>query len=253
MTIQVTKRCIRYMILGLVTETMDTANNEPRRERCLVSHREDDEVVRGARQGDESAWAVLYGQHAGRLVVWLRTLPSGDSSQAPEDVAADAWLTAAQELSKFTGNADDFAGWLFSIARNVASNRRRTYVRRATTPHPTGDPDMLGGDASYDQTAAVDSYEWTRRLLSRLSPREAEVIACIDVVGLDAAATGEALGISAATVRVARHRGLRRLRKILTEEDETAGSFAGSAPTARSATAANVSPGCNEPAGSRPD
>lgn len=188
---------------------------------------EDDDVVRRARQGDESAWAVLYGQHAGRLVVWLRTLPSGDASQAPEDIAADAWLTAAQTLSKFTGNADDFAGWLFSIARNVASNRRRTYVRRGTTPHPTGDPDALGRGVSYDNTAVVDSHEWTRRLLSRLSPREAEVIACIDVVGLDAAATGEALGISAATVRVARHRGLRRLRTILIEEGATAGSLSG--------------------------
>lgn len=200
-----------------------------------MSQREDDDVVRRARQGDESAWAVLYGQHAGRLVVWLRTLPSGDASQAAEDIAADAWLTAAQRLAHFTGNADDFAGWLFSIARNVASNRRRTYARRATTPHPTGDPDALGRGVSFDHTAAVDGHEWIRRLLSRLSPREAEVIACIDVVGLDAAATSEALGISAATVRVARHRGLRRLRRILTEEGATAGSFSGFAPDTASA------------------
>lgn len=218
----------------------------------MVSGREDDDVIRRARQGDESAWAELYGLHAGRLVVWLRTLPSGDACHAPEDIAADAWLTAAQRLSHFTGNADDFAGWLFSIARNGASNRRRTRVRRATSPHPTGDSDELGGGVPYDHMTAVDSHEWTRRLLQRLSPREAEVIACIDVVGLDAAATGEALGISAATVRVARHRGLRRLRAILTEEGATAESFSllagggqrhgaeAAAPTPRPLAAVNV-------------
>lgn len=194
-----------------------------------MSHREDDDIVRRARQGDESAWAELYGRHAGRLVVWLRTLPSGDASHASEDIAADAWLTAAQDLSKFTGNADDFAGWLFGIARNVASNRRRTCVRRATTPHPVGDPDLATRALTHDHAAAVDSQEWTRRLLSRLSPREAEVIACIDVVGLDAAATSHALGISAATVRVARHRGLRRLRAIVSEEGEVPAPRAGAA------------------------
>lgn len=191
----------------------------------MLSRREDDDVIRRARQGDESAWAELYRQHAGRLVLWLRTIPSGDASQAAEDIAADAWLTAAQRLATFAGNADDFAGWLFSIARNVASNRRRTYLRRATTPQPVGDADVIGRVVSADHMAAVDTREWTRQLLQRLSPREAEVIACIDVVGLDAAATSEVLGISAATVRVARHRGLRRLRTILVEEGVTARSF----------------------------
>lgn len=196
----------------------------------MVSRREDDDVVRRARRGDESAWAELYRRHAGRLVVWLRTLPSGDASAAPEDVAADAWLTAAQLLANFSGNTDDFAGWLFSIARNVASNRRRTRVRRATTPHPTGASPAFGWGISRDHAAAVEGEEWTRQLLQRLSRREAEVIACIDVVGLDAAATGAALGISAATVRVARHRGLRRLRAILAEEGLIPESLTSSIP-----------------------
>ena len=48
--------------------------------------------------------------------------------------------------------------------------------------------------------------------LSGLPPREREVLACLEVVGLDIATTATALGISATAVRVARHRGLRRLR-----------------------------------------
>ena len=48
--------------------------------------------------------------------------------------------------------------------------------------------------------------------LSSLPPREREVLACLEVVGLDVTATATALGLSATAVRVARHRGLRRLR-----------------------------------------
>ena len=45
-----------------------------------------------------------------------------------------------------------------------------------------------------------------------LPPRERDVVGCIDGLGLDVEATARALGISAVAVRVARHRGLRRLR-----------------------------------------
>lgn len=181
--------------------------------------REDDEVISRARAGDELAWARLYAAHAGRLVVWLRTMPSGDAAATPEDIAADAWLTAAQNLQKFTGGSDDFAGWLFSIARNVANNRRRTTTRRATTPH---DPDLADGvdwGSDEDRTLTIDGTDATRRLLAHLSPREAEVIACIDVVGLDVTSTSRALGLSATAVRVARHRGLKRLRTLLAVPD----------------------------------
>jgi RNA polymerase sigma-70 factor (ECF subfamily) len=39
-------------------------------------------------------------------------------------------------------------------------------------------------------------------------------VGCIDVIGLDVATTARALGMSTTAVRVARHRGLRRLRAI---------------------------------------
>ena len=97
----------------------------------------DDELVQRAKRGDSNAWRELYRAHAGRLVVWLRTRPTGDVAVAPEDLAAEAWLTAAQKIADFTGSADQFAGWLFGIARNLAANARRRSVRRDTHPRPT--------------------------------------------------------------------------------------------------------------------
>lgn len=186
----------------------------------MGARREDDDVVARARQGDDGAWAELYREHGGRLVVWLRSMPSGDAAAAAEDIAADAWLTAAQSLSKFSGSSDDFAGWLFSIARNAVSNRRRTTTRRGTEPHDTTVPDGIDWGWADDASHLVDGQDLTRRLLALLSPREAEVVACIDVVGLDAAATGRALGMSPTAVRVARHRALKRLRRALVELDD---------------------------------
>jgi RNA polymerase sigma-70 factor (ECF subfamily) len=65
----------------------------------------------------------------------------------------------------------------------------------------------------------VDVLDEVRRTLARLSPREADVVACRDVVGLDVAGTAEALGIRPTAVRIAHHRARQRLRGLLDEAE----------------------------------
>jgi RNA polymerase sigma-70 factor (ECF subfamily) len=183
---------------------------------------EDDELVRRARRGDEHAWAQLYDRHAGRLVVWLRHLRHTDPAADAEDVAAEAWLLAADKIGEFTGDRDDFGGWLFGIARNVARSRYRTTCSRATTScAPQGLETLAAlashrtGDVVADVAGNVVAADATRRLIARLPAREAEVVVCLDVVGLDVETTCRALDMKAGAVRVARMRGLRRLRDLL--------------------------------------
>ena len=145
-------------------------------------------------------------------------LPTGDAAADSDDIAASAWLTAAHKIGCFSGSSSDFAGWLFGIARNLATNARRRSGRRATHPLATdgdGDDDLWG--VAEDPTRAVDASAWARQLLRRLPPREAEVLACIDIAGLDTAATAQILGISAAAVRTSHYRGIGRLRALLSE------------------------------------
>lgn len=180
---------------------------------------EDDEVVALAKTGDQAAWSTLYAAHAGRLLVWLGTVSSGDPAATTEDVAAEAWLVAAQRIADFSGTSADFAGWLFGIARKVNANGRRKLARRRTDPHGFGadDEGALGcTDGGIDR---VDVLDEVRRTLAHLSPREADVVACRDVVGLDVAATAEALGIRPTAVRIAHHRARQRLRGLLDQAE----------------------------------
>jgi RNA polymerase sigma-70 factor, ECF subfamily len=177
----------------------------------------DGPLVSAARNGDEDAWRELYARHARRLELWLASLPAGDPSASPEDVAAEAWLTAAGKIGEFSGTDDDFAGWLFTIARLTLTNRRRTAQRRRTDPQEPDPADASWGIAASPEGSVVGQAE-TRRLLALLSPRESEVLACLEVVGFDVATTAEVLGMAPTAVRVARHRALRRLRKELSED-----------------------------------
>lgn len=172
----------------------------------------DDDVVAAAKRGDPEAWRALYREHAGRLLVWLSTRPTGDAAVAPDDLAAEAWLVAAERIQSFDGTSSQFAGWLFGIARNLGANTWRRGRRRETFPTDLRalpeQPTVAGPEAAH---AAQD---WVVRALSTLPPRERDAVGCLDVVGLDVAATALALGISPVAVRVARHRGLRRLRQV---------------------------------------
>lgn len=171
--------------------------------------RADDRTVAAAKGGDPDAWRVLYRAHAGRLLLWLQRRTPIEA----EDIAAETWLTAASRIADFTGSSDDFAGWLFGISRNLEANERRRSARRRTDPVDTLER-VVGGDAATmpGPEPAYVERDWVRAALAMLPDRERDVVTCIDVLGLDNAATAEALGISAVAVRVARHRGLKRLR-----------------------------------------
>ena len=177
----------------------------------------DDDIVAAAKAGDPDAWRELYRAHAGRLVVWLGARASSDSAISPEDVAAETWLTAAAKITSFSGSSHDFGGWLFGIARKVTSNTRHRDARRRTDAVAEV-PDTVGIDGIDQLVAGQDRV---RILLAELSPRERDVLACLEVVGLDVAQTAQALGMSAVAVRVARHRALHRLRGLLTDDVST--------------------------------
>jgi len=142
-------------------------------------------------------------------LLWLRKTPLGDPSLDHEDLAMESWTLAASRIADFEGDDDAFPAWLFTVARNHLMNAARKSARRAT--YATADlPEQA---EPIDHTLRIEHEELVRQAIRQLPAREGEVIACIDVVGLDVATTATILEISRANVRMARSRGLARLRK----------------------------------------
>lgn len=176
--------------------------------------RADDELVAAAKQGDPDAWRELYRAHAGRLLLWLESR-SRPGSEAPDDLAAAAWLVAAERVADFTGTTSDFGGWLFGIARNHSANARR---RSGTRDRGL---ETLGAGAELTEAGpepGILADDWVRQALMELPPRERDVVCCLEVLDLSVAQTATALDMTAVAVRVARHRGLKRLRTVLTAQ-----------------------------------
>ena len=130
---------------------------------------------------------------AGRLVVWLHTLTGGDAAVS-EDLASEAWLTAADKIGGFEGSSSEFAGYLFGIARLLALNDRRRAGRRRTS---AADPaDLTAMSPTTEPIREIEDMSWIRSRLAGLRRGSGEVVAFLEVVGLDVATTATVLGLS---------------------------------------------------------
>jgi RNA polymerase sigma-70 factor (ECF subfamily) len=114
-----------------------------------------------------------------------------------------------------------FAGWLFSIARNVTTAHYRTAARRSNgverlkeALRTAGTPDDPG-----DLSVRREQIETLMRHLPSLTEREQHLIALRFDAGLTTAEIAEATGLTKVSVRVTIFRALTKLRNRINAED----------------------------------
>jgi RNA polymerase sigma-70 factor, ECF subfamily len=172
-------------------------------------------ALAAAREGAEWGFVALYRDLQPRLLRYATALVGPEA----EDVTAETWLHVARDLHRFEGDLDGFRGWASTICRNRAADAARVRARR---PRVVGDIDMIAEPSALSDTADDALTGLSSRaaiaMIATLPRHEAEAVLLRAVVGLDTIATGNVLGKSAGAVRVAAHRGLKRLARMLDEQ-----------------------------------
>jgi RNA polymerase sigma-70 factor (ECF subfamily) len=171
--------------------------------RFAAGHASDDAVlVRSARRGDEGAFRRLYERYA-RLVhgLLLARVPRADV----EDLVQDVFVTAWRRLDALRDPAA-FGGWLSVIARNRATDYHRRSPEMVDLPD-----DLHTDDRSAARAEALAVLETIRSLPEAY--RDTLVLRLVE--GLTGQEISERTGLTAASVRVNLHRGMRMLREKL--------------------------------------
>jgi RNA polymerase sigma-70 factor, ECF subfamily len=169
-------------------------------------------VLAAAQDGSEAAFATLWRDANPALLRYLRVV----APDAAEDVAAETWVQVVRGLPGFRGDEQGWRAWLFTTARRraVDEGRRRSRHPAAPLAEVPGDLEPRAEDAAVLAmqnlaTAAVIAA------VAALPPAQAEVILLRVLAGLDTEAVARIVGRSPGAVRVAAHRGLRRLAQTL--------------------------------------
>ena len=148
---------------------------------------------------------------------------------AAEDAVQDALREVLKALrAGRVANADALPGFVFQTAKNLCMHHGRSMGRRDRALLAFG---RLPQDDVEDPLLALIHEERrvsVRAALARLGKDDRDVLTLTFEEGLDAAEVGRRLGLAAGTVRVRKHRALRRLAELLgappSNETEGAGT-----------------------------
>jgi RNA polymerase sigma-70 factor (ECF subfamily) len=209
---------LRQSILGLseakAFAALPPSNSEPKSE-------VDDDfaiLVAAAVNGERAAVERVLRWIRPLVVRYCRARVGGQEKTfaSADDVAQEVCLAVLTALPGYRDQGRPFLSFVYGIASHKVADAHRSSARNRADSVPEV-PDVQ--DRSQGPEAHVLQGEFTGRmakLLNTLPERQREVLVLRIVVGLSAEETAEAVGSTPGAVRVAHHRALNRLRKVLT-------------------------------------
>ena len=185
------------------------------------------ESIQGARKGDAAAFDRLVDAFAPRIFGFLFRLTG--SRHDAEDLMQEVFIRVVRMIQAYQ-HQGRFEAWIFRIAANLVRDRVRRVKRRpthissstiagaATDNYPAG-PDAIAGTNEAIESRLVREEE-TNALnvaLAKLPEAEREVIMLRHFSEMSFNEIAEATGSPLGTALARSHRGLKRLRVLMSE------------------------------------
>jgi RNA polymerase sigma-70 factor, ECF subfamily len=153
-------------------------------------------------RGDAVSFEELFERHYPDVFRYALVLTN--SREDAEDVAAETFARAWRAFGQHREPEGPPLPWLFTIARNIATDWWRRVSRRAT---------QLFVHQHEDVTDVVESLVWLESLVRALPPRQREVIALRYHRDLSDREIGRVMGLSESGVRSLVARAIEKLRQ----------------------------------------
>ncbi|MEU4807247.1 sigma-70 family RNA polymerase sigma factor [Actinosynnema sp. NPDC023587] len=172
------------------------------------------EVVTQAVGGSRDAVAHLLKAVRPAVLRYCRARLGG-ALIAPDDVAQEVCVAVLQALPRYRDQGRPFLAFVYGIAAHKVADAHRYGARNRIDP-VADVPDEPVTEAGPELVLLRGELsEEMSRLLDVLPPKQREILLLRVVVGLSAEETAEAVESTPGAVRVAQHRALTRLRKVI--------------------------------------
>lgn len=146
--------------------------------------------------GSDAAFAALYRGESS--FVWRSVQRLGVPEQAAADAVQEVFIVARRRWAEFDADRASPRGWLYGIARGIASNVRRSQARirrkLAIVDPPEPEPEPEHVLARAQALAQVEAF------LAALDPRQREVFELVDIEGLRGPEVAALLGLELTAV-----------------------------------------------------
>ena len=163
---------------------------------------------------DEALVVSLYADHGGALLAYATRL-TGDR-QLAEDIVQETLLRAWRNAAKLTEERGSIRGWLFTVARNIVTDKVRARQARPAEVAESPAATPIADDHADDVVTSV----YVRHALQSLSPEHRAVLVTVYYGGKTAVEAAEVLGVPPGTIKSRTYYALRALRSAIEEAKE---------------------------------
>lgn len=180
-----------------------------------------DALVGAAVNGDRRATERLLAQIRPRLLRYCRSKVGSQerSFASADDVAQEVCLAVLTALPTYRDQGRPFMAFVYGIAAHKVADAHRMAKRNKS--EPVADvPDSPEVEAGPEQRAlGTELSAKIAAYMSILPDKQQEIIRLRVIVGLSAEETATAVSSTPGAVRVAQHRALARLKKVMGQEE----------------------------------
>ncbi|NIA14513.1 MAG: sigma-70 family RNA polymerase sigma factor [Nitrospiraceae bacterium] len=171
-----------------------------------------DIALKKARKGDRDGLAILYEHFYPKILKYLHYRVG---AHVAEDLTADVFLRMLNAINSQKGS---FTAWLYTIARNVATDHFRSAKTRRETR--LNDDTASNLAAEEEPTDLDDAHHDIEMAIGKLTDDQRELITLKFIQGLSNAEIGEIMDRKQEAVRGLQFRALSALRSNLMETAE---------------------------------
>ncbi|HEU0073191.1 MAG TPA: sigma-70 family RNA polymerase sigma factor [Dehalococcoidia bacterium] len=182
------------------------------------------QLVLLARQRDAATWSEIYVQHYTRVYRYIYGYLG--SKEEAEDLAAQVFLEAIQNIDSYHDRGRPLLAWLFGIAKNLIRGRAKR-VRRNLEAIANQTAELQRTPSS--QGGISPEMMDILKGLNSLTGEQRETLVLRFLTGLTAKETGLVMGKTEYAVYALQVRGLATLRRLMSEPTAVRDSIDGKA------------------------
>ena len=177
----------------------------------------DEALVARYRRGDVAAFEALLDRHQRGVHRFLRRFLQ-DGTRA-DDLAQECWVRFIRAVPRWTDERSRFKTWLYTVARNLATDEARRRVHREQVPAAEAAlrpaEGIAPGRAPDDALADARVRAALERAIAALPPDQREVFLLREYEGVPFAEIAEMTGAPVPTVKSRMRYALEALRRSL--------------------------------------
>lgn len=173
----------------------------------------EDQLLKKAGRGDETAFLLLYERHRAGLYRFLYRLLG--SAELAEDLTHDCFLSLMRQPERFDPKRASLRTYLYAAGRNLAFKHFRQTGHETVLDELEEELPLIDRREPLQQLLDAELASKVRQAIAQLPPLQREALILFEYEGLSLAELAQVVETDVGTVKARLHRARARLRRSL--------------------------------------